>query len=150
MRRKISSVKGRSALATVLESTVLESTLLESTVLEQTESSKEGKPRKEAETRKEVVPPKEAVATAVRYLLEELATLHPGRTLEVRVPPYGAVQCVAGPTHTRGTPPNVVECSPEVWIALATGALSWEEALNDHQVIASGTRASLAGLLPLC
>lgn len=145
MRRKISSVKGRSALETVLESALFEQTALKST-----ESSKDGEPPKEAEPRKEVVPPKDAVATAVRYLLEELAALHPGRTLEVRVPPYGAVQCVSGPAHTRGTPPNVVECSPEVWIALATGSLSWEEALNDHRVLASGTRASLAGLVPLC
>lgn len=89
------------------------------------------------------------VATAVRFLLEELAERAPGRTLEVRVPPYGAVQCVDGPRHTRGTPPNVVELDAETWVGLALGKLDWPEALADHRVSASGTRASLQGLVPL-
>lgn len=88
-------------------------------------------------------------ATAVRFLLEELAALAPGNTVEVRVPPFGATQCVAGPRHTRGTPPNVIECDPETWIALATGALDWETALAAARVSASGARADLTGLLPL-
>ena len=89
------------------------------------------------------------LATAVRYLLEELAELAPGNTLEVRVPPFGATQCVQGPRHTRGTPPNVIETDPETWIALATGSLSWDEAMAGARVIASGTRADLDGLLPI-
>lgn len=89
------------------------------------------------------------LATAVRFLLEELGTEYPGRTLEVRVAPYGAVQCLAGPTHTRGTPPNVVECAPVTWIRLATGKLSWSAALDAGLVQASGVRASLETLLPL-
>lgn len=92
---------------------------------------------------------RQQIATAVRFLLEELAERAPGNSLEVRVPPFGATQCVAGPRHTRGTPPNVVECDPATWIELATGALSWEEALASARISASGTRANLEGLVPL-
>ncbi len=87
--------------------------------------------------------------TAVRYLLEELGTRAPGRSVEVRVPPYGAVQCVEGPTHTRGTPPNVVETDAETWLRLATGDLRWAEALADGRLRVSGIRARLDALLPL-
>ena len=89
------------------------------------------------------------LATAVRYLLEELAERAPGNSVEVRVPPFGATQCVAGPRHTRGTPPNVIETDPATWIALATGELDWETALGAARVVASGSRADLHGLLPL-
>lgn len=90
-----------------------------------------------------------AKATAVRYLLEELAAIAPGNTVEVRVPPFGATQCVEGPRHTRGTPPNVIETDPETWLELATGVLSWEEAVAAARVVASGSRATLDGLLPV-
>lgn len=89
------------------------------------------------------------LAEAVRGSLRTLATRAPGRSVEVRVPPYGAVQCVAGPTHTRGTPPNVVETDPVTWIKLVTGQLSWADAVAAGQVHASGTRADLSGYLPL-
>lgn len=92
---------------------------------------------------------RQAKATAVRYLLEELAAIAPGNSVEVRVPPFGATQCVEGPRHTRGTPPNVIETDPETWLALATGALTWDEAVLDARVIASGARATLEGLLPI-
>lgn len=88
-------------------------------------------------------------ATAVRFLLEELAERAPGNAVEVRVPPFGAVQCVAGPKHTRGTPPSVIETDPETWIALGTGGLAWEDALGSTRVVASGLRTDLAPLLPL-
>lgn len=88
-------------------------------------------------------------ATAVRFLLEELAAKHPGNTLEVRVPPFGAVQCLEGPKHSRGTPPNVVECDADVWLQMALGRLSWQEALQSAKVFASGSRADLENLLPL-
>lgn len=88
-------------------------------------------------------------ATSTRYLLEELAALAPGHTVEVRVPPFGATQCVAGPRHTRGTPPNVIETDPATWIDLALGRLAWDEALGAARVVASGTRANLDGLLPI-
>ncbi|GAA1151028.1 sterol carrier family protein [Nesterenkonia lutea] len=89
------------------------------------------------------------LATAVRYLLEELAEVAPGNSVEVRVPPFGVTQCVAGPSHSRGTPPNVVELAPQTWLELATGATSWGEAVAAAQVAASGTRADLSELLPL-
>lgn len=89
------------------------------------------------------------VATAVRFLLEELAALAPGNSVEVRVPPFGATQCVAGPRHTRGTPANVIETDPQTWIALATGGLEWAAAVADARISASGTRANLDGLLPI-
>ncbi|WP_053384748.1 sterol carrier family protein [Leucobacter celer] len=89
------------------------------------------------------------LATAVRYLLEELAELAPGNSVEVRVPPFGATQCVAGPKHTRGTPPNVIETDPETWLALATGRIDWQTAVEEARIVASGSRADLHGLLPI-
>ena len=87
--------------------------------------------------------------TATRHLLEELAARRPGRSVEVRVPPYGAVQCVAGPRHTRGTPPNVVETDAVTWVLLATGRLAWSEAAAHARVTASGDRSDLSSLLPM-
>ena len=88
-------------------------------------------------------------ATAVRYLLQLLAEKAPGNSVEVRVPPFGAVQVVEGPRHTRGTPPNVVETDPATWIALATGAEQWTDAAAAGRISASGTRADISDLLPL-
>jgi hypothetical protein len=89
------------------------------------------------------------VTTAVRFTLEELADVAPGHTVEVRVPPAGAVQAVEGPRHTRGTPPNVVETDPQTWLGLVTGEVAWDDAVADGRVRASGERADLSGLLPL-
>ena len=86
---------------------------------------------------------------AVRFTLEELADVAPGNAVEVRVPPDGAVQALAGPRHTRGTPPNVVETDPQTWLALATGVLTWEQAVASGRVVASGDRADLTAWLPL-
>lgn len=93
--------------------------------------------------------PRETIATAVRYLLQLLTERAPGNTVEVRVPPFGAVQCVEGPRHTRGTPPNVIELDAATWLALATGAVRWESAVASGAVHASGQRADLSGHLPL-
>lgn len=93
--------------------------------------------------------PRAVQAMAVRFLLEELAERAPGNSVEVRVPPFGAVQCVEGPRHTRGTPPNVVEMDAETWLGIATGALDWDAAVDAARIIASGSRATLDGLLPL-
>lgn len=93
--------------------------------------------------------PTPARRTAVRFTLEELADVAPGNSVEVRVPPDGAVQAVQGPRHTRGTPPNVVETDPQTWLSLATGALTWGDALAAGLVHASGERADLADWLPL-
>lgn len=87
--------------------------------------------------------------TAVRFTLEELAAVSPGNSVEVRVPPAGAVQAVPGPRHTRGTPPNVVETDVETWLGLATGLLAWDDAVAAGRVHASGERADLAEWLPL-
>ena len=88
-------------------------------------------------------------ATAVRYTLEELSVRAPGNSVEVRVPPFGAVQCLEGPRHTRGTPPNVVETDAETWLHLATGSMAWAQALAEGVLRVSGTRTDLSGLLPL-
>ncbi|MFT4157390.1 MAG: sterol carrier family protein [Microbacterium sp.] len=94
-------------------------------------------------------PQRSALATAVRYLLQLLDEKAPGGTVEVRVPPFGAVQVIQGPRHTRGTPPNVVEMDAATWIAVATGAQDWADAAASGRIHASGTRADLAELLPL-
>lgn len=85
----------------------------------------------------------------MRYTLQALAERVPGRSVEVRVPPFGAIQCIEGPRHTRGTPPNVVELAPDIWLALAVGRHTWDAALAAGEVRASGTRADLARLLPV-
>jgi hypothetical protein len=96
------------------------------------------------------VPERAVVRAAVQESLAALAADAPGRTVEVRVPPFGAVQCVAGPRHTRGTPPNVVETDARTWLALATGRLDWATAVADGAVVASGSRAAeIARHLPL-
>ena len=93
--------------------------------------------------------PRAETATAVRYLLQLLVEKAPGGTVEVRVPPFGAVQVIEGPRHTRGTPPNVVETDAATWIDLAMGAEEWGDAAASGRILASGTRADLADLLPL-
>ncbi|MET9830950.1 sterol carrier family protein [Streptomyces sp. NPDC006385] len=92
---------------------------------------------------------RQALAACTRLLADALATRAPGGSTEVRIPPYAVVQCVEGPKHTRGTPPNVVETDPLTWIRLATGRLAWPRALADAEVSAHGERADLGGLLPL-
>ncbi|UOZ08660.1 sterol carrier family protein [Amycolatopsis sp. WQ 127309] len=94
-------------------------------------------------------PARAELAAAVRLSLRALAADAPGRTVEVRVPPFAAVQCVDGPRHTRGTPPNVIETDPRTWLELATGRVDWTTAVADGRVSASGTRADLAQWLPL-
>jgi len=85
----------------------------------------------------------DALAQAVRLSLAWFASAHPGRAVELRVPPYGAVQILEGTTHRRGTPAAVVEMSPETWVALFTHATTWEAACASGQVLASGARSDL-------
>jgi hypothetical protein len=94
-------------------------------------------------------PTRPLLATAVRYALEELAARYPGGSVEVRVPPFAAVQVIEGPRHTRGTPPAVVEMDATTWIELATGATGFDQARSAGRVRASGNRADLGDLLPL-
>ncbi|MFG2882807.1 sterol carrier family protein [Streptomyces sp. NPDC048297] len=92
---------------------------------------------------------RQALAAATRLLADALAVKAPGASTEVRVPPFAVVQCVEGPRHTRGTPPNVVETDPLTWIRLATGRLAWADALQSARVSAGGERADIGGLLPV-
>jgi hypothetical protein len=85
----------------------------------------------------------------VRVTLLYFGQRHPGRSVEVRVPPYSAVQAIEGIRHTRGTPPNVIEMDGPTWLALASGRLRWSDAVNAGLVRASGTRADLADHLPM-
>ncbi|HEX7350736.1 sterol carrier family protein [Brachybacterium sp.] len=89
------------------------------------------------------------LAPAVRHTLEMFAEEHPGGAVELRVPPYAAVQAIAGTRHTRGTPPAVVETDAATWLALVSGDLDWEQAAADGRVRASGERSDLSELLPL-
>lgn len=93
--------------------------------------------------------PRMTLMTAVRFLLEELAQRYPGQAVEVRVPPAGAVQVFQGTVHRRGTPPAVIEMPMKVWIDVATGQRTWDEAVACGDIQASGERANLADKLPI-
>lgn len=98
----------------------------------------------------EPAPARPVIAAAVRGSLRTLERLAPGHSVEVRVPPHGAVQCVEGPAHTRGTPPNVVETDARTWLALALGRVRYDEAVTAGDVRASGHRApEIARWLPV-
>ncbi|MDD7812887.1 sterol carrier family protein [Mycobacterium sp. CSUR Q5927] len=95
-------------------------------------------------------PDRAELAAAVRLTARTLAELAPGASVEVRVPPFVAVQCIAGPRHTRGTPPNVVETDPRSWLLLATGLLAADDATAAGKLRLSGSRAAEIGeWLPL-
>ncbi|MFM7013404.1 MAG: sterol carrier family protein [Actinomycetota bacterium] len=89
------------------------------------------------------------LATAVRYLLQLMENRYPGGSVELRVPPYGAIQCIEGSNHKRGTPSNVVELGAAEWVQLATGRTTFEQLLNAGKLQASGNRSDLAGLFPI-
>jgi hypothetical protein len=102
-------------------------------------------------------PARDELATAVRYLLQCLADAAPGKSVEVRVPPFGAVQIVEGPRHTRGTPPNVVELDAQIFVAIAAGGADddagartdWATATSAGRIHASGARSDISHLLPV-
>ncbi|OKL46839.1 hypothetical protein BSR28_05220 [Boudabousia liubingyangii] len=94
-------------------------------------------------------PDLKSLMTAVRFSLEELAERFPGRAVEIRIPPAGAVQILSGTTHRRGTPPAVVECDMHTWIRLCDGTLVWKQALEENLVNASGERTNLETILPM-
>ena len=96
-----------------------------------------------------VSPDGPALKLATKALLAALVVKAPGRTVEVRVPPFAAVQCVEGPRHTRGTPSNVVEAEAVTWVQVSTGRLAWREAIGDGRLRASGERSDISDLLPL-
>jgi hypothetical protein len=94
-------------------------------------------------------PERLAVRAAVKASLAVLVETAPGHAVEVRVPPFAAVQAIEGTRHRRGTPPAVVECDARTWLALATGRLAWADAVDDGRVRASGERSDLSAYLPL-
>jgi hypothetical protein len=95
-------------------------------------------------------PDRALLAAAVRLTARTLAATSPGNSVEVRVPPFVAVQCISGPRHTRGTPPNVVETDPRTWLLLVTGLTGFDEASSGGRLSLSGSRAgAVAALLPL-
>jgi hypothetical protein len=85
----------------------------------------------------------------VKAALAAFAQAAPGRSVEIRVPPYGAVQAVPGGAHRRGTPRAVVECDAPTWLALVRGELTWADAMAAGRVEASGERSDLSEWLPL-
>ena len=89
------------------------------------------------------------VLAEVKATLALLAERFPGKAIEVRIPPYAAIQCGEGPRHTRGTPPNVIEMDARTWLNLADGKTSWSEEVEAGRIMASGSRADLTHLLPL-
>lgn len=94
--------------------------------------------------------PETDLALAVRYLLQLIEKRSPGRSVELRVPPYGAIQCIEGLNHRRGTPPNVVEISPQVFVSICLGKTTWQQEVANGKVLASGEQAKeLADLFPL-
>ncbi len=94
-------------------------------------------------------PPRAVVGAAVKTTARWLAQQVPGRSVELRVPPHVAVQCIDGPRHTRGTPPNVIETDAATWLRMASGRRTWADAVADGKVDASGSRADLSKVLPL-
>jgi hypothetical protein len=89
------------------------------------------------------------ILNEVKATLALLVERYPGKAIEVRIPPYAAVQCGEGPKHTRGTPPNVIEMDAQTWLQLVDGKRSWADAFSDGLISASGVRADLSHLLPL-
>ncbi|MDN4644573.1 sterol carrier family protein [Arthrobacter sp. PsM3] len=141
-RRRIGLDEGRAALAAWLEANPPESGNAPESGAALEPAAASGSPA--------AAPiPRGTLAMAVRYSLEEVTARAPGNSVEVRVPPFGVTQCVEGPRHTRGTPPNVIECDAATWLAMVSGQLSWADAVDAGRVAASGLRADLSGLLPL-
>jgi len=89
------------------------------------------------------------VLSQVRALLDQISQLAPGHAVELRIPPYAAIQCGAGPKHRRGTPPNVVEMGADELIGLLDGSLLWSEGITNGRITASGERSDLSGLFRL-
>jgi hypothetical protein len=86
------------------------------------------------------------IMSQVKEVLAKISKLAPGHAVELRIPPYSAIQCVEGPKHTRGTPPNVVEMSAEVLFDIAGGKINWTDAISDGRISASGERSDLSAL----
>jgi hypothetical protein len=86
------------------------------------------------------------IMSQVKEILAKISKLAPGHAVELRIPPYSAIQCVEGPKHTRGTPPNVVEMNAEVLFDISAGKITWPDAIGDGRISASGERSDLSSL----
>ena len=86
------------------------------------------------------------IMSQVKTILAKISKLAPGHAVELRIPPYSAIQCIEGPKHTRGTPPNVVEMSAEVLFEISAGKITWQNAIADGRISASGERSDLSPL----
>jgi hypothetical protein len=86
------------------------------------------------------------IMSQVKTILAKISKIAPGHAVELRIPPYSAIQCVEGPKHTRGTPPNVVEMSADVLFDIAGGKINWTDAISDGRISASGERSDLSAL----
>ena len=86
------------------------------------------------------------IMSQVKEVLAKISKLAPGHAVELRIPPYSAIQCVEGPKHTRGTPPNVVEMSADVLFDIVGGKINWPDAISDGRISASGERSDLSAL----
>ena len=86
------------------------------------------------------------IMSQVKEILAKISKIAPGHAVELRIPPYSAIQCVEGPKHTRGTPPNVVEMSAEVLFDISKGKINWASAISDGRISASGERSNLSAL----
>jgi hypothetical protein len=86
------------------------------------------------------------IMSQVKTILAKISKIAPGHAVELRIPPYSAIQCVEGPKHTRGTPPNVVEMSADVLFDIVAGKLNWPDAISDGRISASGERSDLSAL----
>ena len=86
------------------------------------------------------------IMSQVKTILAKISKIAPGHAVELRIPPYSAIQCVEGPKHTRGTPPNVVEMSADVLFDIVGGKINWPDAISDGLISASGERSDLSAL----
>ena len=86
------------------------------------------------------------IMSQVKEILAKISKIAPGHAVELRIPPYSAIQCVEGPKHTRGTPPNVVEMSAEVLLDISKGKINWASAISDGRISASGERSDISAL----
>ena len=86
------------------------------------------------------------IMSQVKEILAKISKIAPGHAVELRIPPYSAIQCVEGPKHTRGTPPNVVEMSAEVLFDISKGKINWASAISDGRISASGERSDLSAI----
>ena len=86
------------------------------------------------------------IMNRVKEILATISEIAPGHAVELRIPPYSAIQCVEGPKHTRGTPPNIVEMNADILFAISSGEINWNDAIADGRISASGERSNLSEL----